>query len=115
MIISTKGEGTIQGLKLTQDGDSLTHQKFVDDIVLQGIPMVKEAKAFKQIMQYFSLVAGTEVSLTKSNVFFFQYSYCHLEKPLQNSRLSERPSSLQISGNTSHWQTSEKGSLGATD
>ena len=39
--------------------------------MLQGIPTVKEAKAFKQILHDFTMAAGTEVSLTKSKVFFF--------------------------------------------
>jgi len=33
--------------------------------------MVKEALAFKQILKDFALVVGTEVSLTKSKIFFF--------------------------------------------
>jgi len=39
--------------------------------MLQGIPIVKEAKAFKQILYEFALAAGTEVSLAKSKIFFF--------------------------------------------
>eukprot|EP00253_Pinus_taeda_P033852 PITA_33852 len=60
VIISAKREGTIEGLKLTQDRDSLTHQQFVDDTMLQGIPTVKEAKAYKQILRDFSLAASIE-------------------------------------------------------
>lgn len=66
-----KAEGRIQGLKLTLNGDTLTHQQFVDDNMLHSTPMVKEAKAFKQILNGFSLVAGIEVSLTKSKKLFF--------------------------------------------
>eukprot|EP00253_Pinus_taeda_P015585 PITA_15585 len=64
-------EGRIQGLKLTLDGDAYTHQQFVDDTMLQGIPIVKEARAFKQILNEFSLATSREVSLDKSKVFFF--------------------------------------------
>jgi len=39
--------------------------------MLQGTPTVKEAKAFKQILNNFAMATGTEVSLTKSNIFFF--------------------------------------------
>jgi len=81
-ITSAKREGTIQGLKLTQEGNMLTHQQFVDDTMLQGIPTVKESKAYKQILQDFALAAGTEVSLSKFKVFFFQYKECNSEKPL---------------------------------
>lgn len=66
-----KDEGRIQGLRLTQGGDMVTHQKFVDDTMLQGTPTIKEATTFKKIMSEFARVAGTEVSLTKSKIFFF--------------------------------------------
>lgn len=70
-INSTKAEGKIQDLKLTMNGEDLTHQQFVDDTMLQGIPMVKEALAYKQILKVFAMAAGTEVSLTKSKILFF--------------------------------------------
>ena len=71
MINIAKEEGRIKGLKLTQNGDTLTHKQFVDDTMLWGTPTVKEAKAFKQILQDFAKAAGIEVSLTISKVFFF--------------------------------------------
>jgi len=39
--------------------------------MLQGIPSVKEAKAFKQILNDFAMAASTEVSRDKSKVFSF--------------------------------------------
>lgn len=71
VIISAKEEGRIQGLRLTPNGDTLTHQQFVDDTMLQGTPTVKEAKSFKQILFDLTMAAGTEVILTKSKVFVF--------------------------------------------
>eukprot|EP00253_Pinus_taeda_P024479 PITA_24479 len=59
-IRAAKEEGRIQGLRLTQGGDTVTHQQFVDDTMLQGTPTVKEAKAFKQIVSEFSRVVGIE-------------------------------------------------------
>eukprot|EP00253_Pinus_taeda_P026177 PITA_26177 len=70
-IKSIKAEGKIQGLKLTLNGDALTHQQFVDDTMLQGTPTIKEALAFKKILNDFAMVVGKEVSLTKSKIFFF--------------------------------------------
>eukprot|EP00253_Pinus_taeda_P010332 PITA_10332 len=61
----TSVEGRIQGLKLTTDGAASTHQQVVDDIMLQGIPMIKEAKAFKQILNDFAMFTGHLV-LTKA-------------------------------------------------
>ena len=70
-IKAAKEEGRIQGPRLTQGGDMVTHQQFVNDTMLQGTPTVKEAKAFKQILSEFARSAGREVSLTKSKIFFF--------------------------------------------
>lgn len=64
-------KGRIQGIKLTTDGEANTHQQFVDDTMLQGIPTVREAKVIKNILNDFAMAAGTEVSLNKSKVFFF--------------------------------------------
>jgi len=50
-INSSKAEGKIRGLKLIVNGSALTHQQFVDDIMLQGTPMVREALAYKQILK----------------------------------------------------------------
>ncbi len=36
-----------------------------------GTPIVKEGLAFKQILNEFSMATCTEVSLSKSNIFFF--------------------------------------------
>eukprot|EP00253_Pinus_taeda_P006003 PITA_06003 len=64
-------EGRIYCIKLTSDGVANTHQQFVDDTMLQGIPTVKEARAIKNILNDFAMAIGTEVSLNKSKVFFF--------------------------------------------
>ena len=64
-------EGRIQGIKLTPDGEANTHQEFVDDAMLQGIPTVREARAIKYISNNFAIAAGIEVSQNKSKVFFF--------------------------------------------
>jgi len=38
---------------------------------MQGTPMVKEAKDFNQILNDLAMAVVIEVSLTKSNIFFF--------------------------------------------
>ncbi len=53
--------GKIKGLQLTDNGQALTHQQFVDDTMLQGIPTVKEASNYKKILNLFSLASGMEV------------------------------------------------------
>jgi len=42
----------------------------VDDTILQGIPTIKEAKAFKQILNDFVTAAGIEVSLNNQKFSF---------------------------------------------
>jgi len=39
--------------------------------MFQGTPAVKEAKTFKLILHEFSMAMGAEVSITKSEIFFF--------------------------------------------
>eukprot|EP00253_Pinus_taeda_P020518 PITA_20518 len=70
-IKAAKVEGKIQGLRLTWNGNALSHQSFVDDTMLQGIPTVKESLAYKQVLKEFSMAVGIEVSLSKSKIFFF--------------------------------------------
>ena len=69
-IKQAKVEGKIKDLQLSESGQSLTHQQFVDDTMLQGIPTVKEALAYKQILSDFSMATGMEVNLSKSKIFF---------------------------------------------
>jgi len=61
--------GKIKGLHLTENGQALTHQRFVDDTMLQGIPTVKEATTYKKILNDFASASGMEVNLSKS-IFF---------------------------------------------
>lgn len=42
--------------------------------MLQGIPTVKEAHAYKQTLDDFAMASGMEVNLSKSNIFFFNTS-----------------------------------------
>jgi len=66
-----KAMGKIKGLQLTENGEALTYERFVDDTMLQGIPTVKEAIAYKQILNDFARATGMEVNFSKSKIFFF--------------------------------------------
>jgi len=68
-IKQAKISGKIKGLQLTENGQAMTHQQFVDDTMLHGIPTVKEASTYKQILNDFSLATGMEVNLSKSKIF----------------------------------------------
>eukprot|EP00253_Pinus_taeda_P021261 PITA_21261 len=66
-----KISGMIKGLQLIENGQAMTHQQFVDDTMLQGIPTVKEASVYKRILNDFTLATCMEVNLSKSKFFFF--------------------------------------------
>eukprot|EP00253_Pinus_taeda_P035878 PITA_35878 len=70
-IKNSKEVAKIKGLQVSNNGQALTHQQFVDDTMLQGIPTVKEALAYKQILSDFAMASGMEVNLSKSKIFFF--------------------------------------------
>ena len=40
--------------------------------MLQGVPTVKEALAYKQILSDFAMATGIEVNLSKSKIFVFK-------------------------------------------
>lgn len=65
-----KEMGKIKGIQLSENGQALTHQQFVDNTMLQGIPTVKEASAYNQILKEFSMATCMEVNLSKSKIFF---------------------------------------------
>ena len=70
-IKQAKSPRKIKGLQLTDNGQTLTHQQFVDDTMLQGLPTVQEASSYKKILNLFALASGMEVNLSKSKIFFF--------------------------------------------
>eukprot|EP00253_Pinus_taeda_P023247 PITA_23247 len=66
-----KEVGKIKGLQLSDRGEAWIHQQFADDTMLQGIPTIKEAHAYKQIINDFARASGIKVNLSKSKIFFF--------------------------------------------
>eukprot|EP00253_Pinus_taeda_P017089 PITA_17089 len=61
----------IKGLKLWGNELPLTHQQFVDDIMLFGEPTVKEVRQLKKILDLFTEASGLEINRDKSCVFIF--------------------------------------------
>jgi hypothetical protein len=52
-------ESSIKGLHLYKDSPTTTHEQFVDDTMLHGILMVKEATTYKEILADFGEALGT--------------------------------------------------------
>eukprot|EP00253_Pinus_taeda_P010390 PITA_10390 len=70
-IAKRKAEGKIKDLQPIPSIPATTHQQFVDDTILHSNPTVKEALAFKGILDLFSRASGMEINFSKSTIFFF--------------------------------------------
>jgi hypothetical protein len=70
-IKSTTTAGEIKGLKLFENFPTSTNQQLVDDSLLHGTPMVKEAKVYKKILEEFGEASGEEINHSRSMIYFF--------------------------------------------
>eukprot|EP00253_Pinus_taeda_P035515 PITA_35515 len=64
-------ERKIQGLRLWGNRTTVTHQQFVDDIMICCKATLKEVKRIKKILEIFMESSGMEVNNDKSRTFFF--------------------------------------------
>eukprot|EP00253_Pinus_taeda_P021248 PITA_21248 len=64
-------ERKIQGLRLWGNRTTVTHQQFVDDIMIYCKATLKEVKRIKKILEIFMESSGMEVNNDKSRTFFF--------------------------------------------
>eukprot|EP00253_Pinus_taeda_P008502 PITA_08502 len=64
-------ERKIQGLKLWGNRTTVTHQQFVDDIMIYCKATLQEVKRIKKILEIFMESSGMEVNNDKSRTFFF--------------------------------------------
>eukprot|EP00253_Pinus_taeda_P006873 PITA_06873 len=71
LIAKKKAEGQIRGLQPIRSSPATTHQQFVDDTMLHGTPTVKEALAYRDILNLFNKASGMEINFSKSTIFFF--------------------------------------------
>jgi len=62
---------SLSGLNPHDISPPISHNQFVDDILLMGLSTAKEARCFRSIIDLFCEASGMEVNLTKSQVFFF--------------------------------------------
>ena len=90
LIHSVKEEGSIKGLQPLHAIPATTHQQFVDDTMLHGIPTVKEALGYKRILNLFRKASGMEINLSKSTIFFFNTHLVVKKKYPYHSRLPEK-------------------------
>jgi hypothetical protein len=64
-------EKKIQGIRLQEEVDPVTHLQFFDDNLLMGVPTVKEARAIRCVLDIYKEASGTIINLSKSQFFFF--------------------------------------------
>lgn len=65
-----KTNHSIKGIQLFQEKDATTNQQFVDDTMLYVEASIKEAKAFKNILQICIIASGQEINLSMSEISF---------------------------------------------
>jgi hypothetical protein len=70
-IKSANASGELKGIKPFENCPTSTHQRFFDDTLLHGTPMVKEAKTYKRIFEEFGEAFGAEINHSKSMIYFF--------------------------------------------
>jgi hypothetical protein len=61
----------LAGLPLHDISPPISHSQFVDDTLLMGSPIVREANSIQEILQTFSDASGLECNKDKSQIFFF--------------------------------------------
>eukprot|EP00253_Pinus_taeda_P017577 PITA_17577 len=61
----------IRGLKPWGNNLAITHQQFVDDIMLFGEVTIKEVRAIKEVLEIFMEALGMEINKEKSCTFIF--------------------------------------------
>jgi hypothetical protein len=76
-------EGVIKGLQPHKAIPPTMHKKFVDDTMLHGIATVKEATAYKEILDNFAEASGTKFNHSKSMIFFFN-THIDVQRNLTN-------------------------------
>eukprot|EP00253_Pinus_taeda_P008610 PITA_08610 len=64
-------DGNIKGLRLWGNDLPITHQQFVDDIMLFGEPTVREVRNLKKALDLFAEASGMEINKDKSCTFIF--------------------------------------------
>eukprot|EP00253_Pinus_taeda_P014645 PITA_14645 len=64
-------ENRLKGLQIWGNNLPLTHQQFVDDIMLFGEPTVREVRHLRRILDLFAEASGLEINKDKSCIFIF--------------------------------------------
>eukprot|EP00253_Pinus_taeda_P029818 PITA_29818 len=75
----------LRGLKLWGNNLAITHQQFVDDIMLFGEVSLREVRIIKEVLEVFSEASGMEINKEKSCTFIFNTAEAikaHLTKTL---------------------------------
>jgi hypothetical protein len=64
-------DGSLKGLPLHGLHPPILHSQFVDDTMMMGTPMAREAAASSTLSMIFSEAFGTSINTDKSQIFFF--------------------------------------------
>ena len=61
----------LKGLRICGNELRITHQQFMDDVMIYDQASLKEAKQILKILSEFTKASGTEINNEKSKIFFF--------------------------------------------
>ena len=68
-LFAGKDGGIIPGIKSASGVDSINHALFADVSLLLGGALVRMARDFKEILQFFFLISGALINIRKSAVY----------------------------------------------
>ena len=68
-LTARKNDGIILGIKSASGVYSINHTLFVDDMLLLGGALLRMARVFKEIMQYFCIISGDLINNQMSVVY----------------------------------------------
>lgn len=66
---NAKNKGVIEGIKLRDNMDSITHLQFADDTILFLKPDLENIRNVKRLLQCFQLVSGLKINFGKSSLY----------------------------------------------
>ena len=67
-------QGSIHGLRPSSFSNASSHEQFVDNTILMGIAMVKEARSFKNTLNLYIKSSGQLINWEKSFYLLCEYS-----------------------------------------
>jgi hypothetical protein len=95
---SSIADGSLKVLSLHGINPHISHNQFIDDTMMMGVPTVWEAHHILSILNDFNEASDTTINIDKSHILFFKHSSGHSIPYHPHSWLHPELPSVQI-----HW------------